>query len=120
MKTRGDLDGAEGMYRKALAIDEKLGHLEGMAIQYGNLGIVMKTRGDLDGAEAITRIELALGKAVPSIVLTGESALGEVHEMSEVGYLILRKPVRPGKLRSLINHFLSQPDAIPKPHREMV
>jgi hypothetical protein len=39
------------MYYKSLEINEKLGRLEGMAIQYGNLGIVLKTRGDLDGAE---------------------------------------------------------------------
>ena len=39
------------MYRKALEINEKLGRLEGMAKQYGNLGTVLLTRGDLDGAE---------------------------------------------------------------------
>lgn len=47
MRTRGDLDGAEAMYRKALEIEEKLGRLEGMAIQYGNLGILMRTRGNV-------------------------------------------------------------------------
>ena len=51
--TRGDLDGAEAMYQKSLAINEALGRKEGMANQYGNLGIVYQTRGDLDGAEAM-------------------------------------------------------------------
>jgi len=50
LKTRGDLDGAEAMFRKSLEINEKLGRLEGMASQYGNLGLVLHTRGDLDGA----------------------------------------------------------------------
>jgi len=60
MRTRGDLDGAEAMYRKALEINEKLGLLEGMAIQYGNLGIVMGIRGDLEGAEAMYRKSLVI------------------------------------------------------------
>ena len=60
MKTRGDLNGAEVMYRKSLAIEEKLGQLEGMATQYGNLGLVMQTRGDLDEAEAMYRKALEI------------------------------------------------------------
>ena len=53
MQTRGDPDGAEAMYRKALGINEKLGRLEGIAINYGDLGNVMSTRGDLDGAREL-------------------------------------------------------------------
>lgn len=53
MATRGDLDGAEAMHRKALEINEKLGRLEGMANAYGNLGNVMYTRGDLEKARAV-------------------------------------------------------------------
>lgn len=66
LQTRGDLDGAEAMHRKALAINEKLGRPEGIAKQYGNLGIVLRTRGDLDRAEAMHRkaleIEEKLGR----------------------------------------------------------
>ncbi len=36
------------MLRKALEIDEKLGRLEGMANQYGNLGVIYQARGDLE------------------------------------------------------------------------
>lgn len=49
-RTRGDLEEAEAMYRKALAINESLGSKEGTARDYGNLGIVFKTRNDLDEA----------------------------------------------------------------------
>jgi tetratricopeptide (TPR) repeat protein len=47
----GDLDKAEKMLNQALEIHEKLGRLEGMASQYGNLGLIHRTRGDLDQAE---------------------------------------------------------------------
>ena len=42
---RGDLEQAEELYRKSLQINEQLGHLEGMAADYGNLGIIA-LRGD--------------------------------------------------------------------------
>ncbi|MBN2562141.1 MAG: tetratricopeptide repeat protein [Phycisphaerae bacterium] len=58
--TRGDLDDAEAMYDKSLAIHEKLGRLEGMASNYGNIGNVLYTRGDLDGAEAMYRKALEI------------------------------------------------------------
>jgi len=38
------------MLRKSLAIDEKVGLPEGMAINYANLGTVQKQRGDWAGA----------------------------------------------------------------------
>ncbi len=59
-RTRGDLDRAEEMHRKALEIEEKLGRLEGMADQYGNLGLVYGTRGDLDRAEETHRKSLEI------------------------------------------------------------
>ena len=58
--TRGDLDRAEQMHRKALEIDEKLGRLEGMASDYGNLGLIYLTRGDLDRAEQMHRKALRI------------------------------------------------------------
>ena len=60
LRLRGDLDGAEKTHGKALAIHEKLGHVEGVASEYGNLGIVLQTRGDLDGAEQLCRKALAI------------------------------------------------------------
>ncbi len=59
-KTRGDLDQAETMHRKALEIEEKLGWLEGMASPYGNLGLIYQARGELDQAEAMHRKSLEI------------------------------------------------------------
>ncbi len=52
------------MYKKALAIDEKLGRQEDMAIHYGNLGNIYQTRGEQDRAEEVYRKALALFKVV--------------------------------------------------------
>ena len=48
---RGELEKAEDMHNKALAISQQIGNKEGMAIQYGNLGVIYKTRGELEKAE---------------------------------------------------------------------
>ena len=57
---RGDLDKALEMYGKSLAIDEKLGRKQGMANQYGNMGIVYQIRADLDKAEEVWTMSLQL------------------------------------------------------------
>ncbi|MGD2110699.1 MAG: tetratricopeptide repeat protein, partial [Phycisphaerae bacterium] len=61
-RARGDLDQAEDMYRKSLAITEKLDLLELTANQYGNLGLIYRTRGDLDQAEKMHRKSLAINE----------------------------------------------------------
>ncbi|MFH1980854.1 MAG: tetratricopeptide repeat protein [Pseudomonadota bacterium] len=63
-KTQGDLERAEAMFGKSLAIDEALGHKEGMATAYGNLGKLYKTRGDLVRAEAMFEKSLAIDEAL--------------------------------------------------------
>ncbi|MGH8566008.1 MAG: tetratricopeptide repeat protein [Gammaproteobacteria bacterium] len=53
--TRGELERAEEMHKKSLAINEKLGRQEGMASVYGNLGVIYGTRGELERAERCSR-----------------------------------------------------------------
>ena len=66
--TRGDLQAAESMFRRALEIKKKLGNPEGMAKAYCNLGILLQKRGDLKAAEDMLRtaveIEERLGLSV--------------------------------------------------------
>jgi tetratricopeptide (TPR) repeat protein len=50
-KTQGRSDRAEVMYREALRCDEQSGNLEGIARDYGNIGVILQARGDSTGAE---------------------------------------------------------------------
>lgn len=61
--------------------------------------------GKLDGVEAIQRIQLELQIAVPGIIITGESDITAIREIEQMGYIILRKPLRPAKLRRVIAHY---------------
>jgi tetratricopeptide (TPR) repeat protein/KaiC/GvpD/RAD55 family RecA-like ATPase len=64
--TRGELEKAEEMHKKAFAINEKLGRQEGMAIDYAALGLVYYGRRDLGKAEKMhfkgLEIEKKLGR----------------------------------------------------------
>lgn len=62
--------------------------------------------GKLDGVEAIQHIQMTLQIAIPAI--TGESDISAIREIEQMGYMILRKPVRPAKLRRLISHYGAQ------------
>jgi CheY-like chemotaxis protein len=61
--------------------------------------------GKFDGVEAIQRIQVTLQTAIPAIIVTGESDISAIREIEQMGYVILRKPVRPAKLRRLISHY---------------
>lgn len=64
--------------------------------------------GKLDGMEAIQRVQLSLQMAVPGIIITGESDITAIREIEQMGYTIMRKPVRPAKLRRLIGHYVGR------------
>lgn len=61
--------------------------------------------GEFDGVEAIKRIQLDFQMAVPGVVITGESDVSAIGEIEKMGYMILRKPVRPAKLRRLLAYY---------------
>lgn len=75
--------------------------------------------GGLNGTDAITRVQLALGVAIPAIIITGEVQTEEIKEISELGYRVLFKPVRPAKLRALMTHLLLQRAAPPQPEGDV-
>jgi tetratricopeptide (TPR) repeat protein len=63
-RRRGELDLAEVMHQRALAIEERLGRRGGVADQYGHLGLLHQQRGDLDKAEAMLQQALALNESL--------------------------------------------------------
>jgi signal transduction histidine kinase/CheY-like chemotaxis protein len=66
--------------------------------------------GGLTGAAAIARLRQLHGSALPAILISGDTSQEGVAEMQASGLPILHKPVRPAKLRSLLNHLLPRGD----------
>ncbi|MGE3871669.1 MAG: hybrid sensor histidine kinase/response regulator [Parvibaculaceae bacterium] len=62
--------------------------------------------GGHDGVEAVQQVQFAVQKAIPAIIVTGESDLTAIRQIEQTGFMILRKPVRPAKLRRLISHHI--------------
>jgi tetratricopeptide (TPR) repeat protein len=56
----GELDEAERLLRRSLAISGPNSETESTADAYGNLGVIMEARGDLEGAEAMHHKALEL------------------------------------------------------------
>ena len=65
---RGELDGAEAIFRKSLEIDKKLERRECMAKDYYNLGWVLFKRGDLEGAKAMCRESQKISQELGQLV----------------------------------------------------
>lgn len=66
----GNLVGAERLFEEALAINRAKKNIQGMALDYRNLGTVFRTRGDLAQAEAAHEKSLELCVSAGNIVGT--------------------------------------------------
>ena len=62
-QARGELEQAEAMYQKSLAVDKAQGRQERMARTYINLGNVYRIHGKLSQAEAMLQKSLAIYEA---------------------------------------------------------
>jgi signal transduction histidine kinase/CheY-like chemotaxis protein len=61
------------------------------------------------GPQAIEAIRRRLQNRTPAIIITGETGRGEPGDLATAGLVVLRKPIAPAKLRSLLSHSLRHP-----------
>lgn len=64
-----------------------------------------RLRGGAKGSEAIAEVRRALGRSVPAMILTGDTAPERLREASASGYLLLHKPIQPARLRAALMHL---------------
>ncbi len=63
------------------------------------------------GATAVMKVRRAVGAATPAMLVTADHSDTAAREAEEAEMTLLRKPVRPAELRSLLSYLLSQPGA---------
>ena len=63
---------------------------------------------DTDGIEVITRLRRQFGRDIPAILVTGDTAPDTILRISQAGFPLLHKPLRPAKLRALLTHLIQQ------------
>jgi signal transduction histidine kinase len=61
------------------------------------------------GVEVARSLHRDWGAPVPTLIISGESSEGELARILESGFPLLRKPVPPARLRSLLAHLLAGP-----------
>ena len=59
------------------------------------------------GPDAVARIRASCGADIPAVVISGDADAAVRARVRAAGHAFLRKPIRPGKLRSLLEHVLS-------------
>ena len=67
-----------------------------------------RLRENKNGIDAIHAIHAACGKAIPAIILTGDTDPKRLREAKAGGFGVLYKPVSSAKLRSLMSYLLEQ------------
>ena len=55
------------------------------------------------GVEAIHAINASQGRSIPALLITGETAPEQINVIKESGYKVLHKPVKPARLRVMLN-----------------
>ncbi len=63
-----------------------------------------------NGLDAILALRQAIGRAVPGLVVTADRTAEVRKRIDAAGCMVLNKPVRPGRLRSLLSHLVVTDD----------
>jgi signal transduction histidine kinase/ActR/RegA family two-component response regulator len=63
---------------------------------------------DSDGIEVVIRLRQKYGLDIPAILVTGDTAPDTILRITQAGFPLLHKPLRPAKLRALLTHLIQQ------------
>jgi signal transduction histidine kinase/CheY-like chemotaxis protein len=63
---------------------------------------------DEDGLDVIARLRNKFGQDIPAILVTGDTAPETLQRITQAGFPLLHKPLRPAKLRALLTHLIQQ------------
>ena len=67
-----------------------------------------RLRAQETGVDVIEAVQAALNRAVPAIIVTGDTAPERLREAESSGYLLMHKPVKPARLRMAISERLAK------------
>lgn len=68
-----------------------------------------RLRDGLTGGVVVNRIRQLLGRDIPGVIITGDTAPKRIREARDSGCTILHKPIKPGQLRTVMGKILSRP-----------
>lgn len=68
----------------------------------------LRLRNNRTGIDAVRELRASLGREVPAVLISGDTALDRLIEVSAAGFTMLHKPLKAVRLRALLNHSLAQ------------
>lgn len=75
-----------------------------------------RLRGEINGIDAVRMVRETIGFDVAACLISGDTAQQVREQVQEAGLVLLQKPVRPAKLRSVLRHAVqtktADPDAL--------
>ncbi len=63
-----------------------------------------RLRGGENGADAIRQVCDEIGRKVPALIITGDTAPERLREARASGYTLLHKPLQPAQIRAFVRH----------------
>jgi signal transduction histidine kinase len=57
-----------------------------------------------NGVDAVQQLRMLAGRDIPACVISGDTAVAVQQRISQSGLMLLQKPVKPAKLRSVLRH----------------
>jgi CheY-like chemotaxis protein len=63
-----------------------------------------RLRDNQNGIDAVRALRAALGSTIPAVVVSGDTAVERLREVSAAGLTMLHKPLKAVRLRALLNH----------------
>ncbi len=87
--------------------DEVLRQIDGRAPDF--IIADLRLRNNRTGIDAVRELRESLGREVPAVLISGDTALDRLIEVSAAGFTMLHKPLKAVRLRALLNHSLAQP-----------
>ena len=58
----------------------------------------------------VDRVREVFGRDIPTLLITGETAPARLRDAHAAGFVILNKPVSPGKLRAAVANLVRRAD----------
>lgn len=81
---------------------EVLSHSNGQAPDF--ILADLRLRGDASGIDAIGALRAALGRNIPAVLISGDTAPEQLRKVSAAGFTLMHKPLKAVRLRALLNH----------------
>lgn len=74
----------------------------------------LRLRGDASGIDAIRSLRAALGRGIPAVLISGDTAPEQLRKVSTAGLTLMHKPLKAVRLRALLNHEFARREEMRK------